>query len=108
MNYIGTIVDGDHQVRVDGSKRLRPRFDLRNHSPTGFCWGYEGSGPAQLALAILAHHADDETAQRWYHDFKHKVIARLDMDKGFTLAGGQVDEYLAEMHAKYDQGEKCK
>ncbi|MCK4554525.1 hypothetical protein KAU19_06245, partial [Candidatus Parcubacteria bacterium] len=24
-----------------------------NHSPDGFAWGYGGSGPAQLALAIL-------------------------------------------------------
>jgi len=30
------------------------RLDLFNHSPGGFEWGYGGSGPAQLALAILA------------------------------------------------------
>lgn len=30
------------------------RLDLFNHSPDGFEWGYGGSGPAQLALAILA------------------------------------------------------
>ena len=27
--------------------------ELRNHSPDGFAWGYEGSGPAQFALALL-------------------------------------------------------
>ena len=37
-------------VTVDG-RRLNPRLDLWNHSPTGFEWGYSGSGPAQLALA---------------------------------------------------------
>ena len=37
-------------VTVDG-RALDPRFDLWNHSPTGFEWGYGGSGPAQLALA---------------------------------------------------------
>jgi len=26
------------------------------HSPDGFEWGYGGSGPADLALSILAHH----------------------------------------------------
>lgn len=31
----------------------RPSQKLWNHSPTGFEWGYGGSGPAQLALAIL-------------------------------------------------------
>ena len=29
-------------------KPLNPRQELRNHSPTGFEWGYGGSGPAQL------------------------------------------------------------
>jgi hypothetical protein len=33
---------------------LPPRLDLFNHSPAGFDWGYGGSGPAQLALAMLA------------------------------------------------------
>lgn len=32
------------------------RLEIRSHSPTGFEWGYGGSGPAQLALAILADH----------------------------------------------------
>lgn len=31
---------------------LSPRNDVRNHSPDGFQWGYGGSGPAQLALAL--------------------------------------------------------
>lgn len=30
------------------------------HSPTGFEWGYEGSGPADLALSILAEHLGDK------------------------------------------------
>jgi len=39
-----------------GGKRLDPRNDIRNHSPAGFEWGYCGSGPAQLALALVVHH----------------------------------------------------
>ena len=31
----------------------RPSLRVANHSPDGFAWGYQGSGPAQLALAIL-------------------------------------------------------
>jgi len=49
-------------VVVNG-KPLNPRNDLMNHSPDGFEYGYGGSGPAQLALAILAdhfkHHPED-------------------------------------------------
>lgn len=42
---------------ADGSRYPLPtHWDIYNHSPTGFEWGYSGSGPAQLALAILADH----------------------------------------------------
>ena len=55
---------------------LDPRFDLRNHSPDGFNWGYGGSGPAQLALALLADALrNDHYAQLWYQDFKFQVVA---------------------------------
>ncbi|HJT79504.1 MAG TPA: DUF6166 domain-containing protein, partial [Gemmataceae bacterium] len=42
-------------VEEDGQFTTLPhRLDLRNHSPTGLEWGYAGSGPAQLALALAA------------------------------------------------------
>lgn len=61
------------------SKELSPErsLKLRNHSPTGFCWGYGGSGPAQLALAVLLDITDEETALSNYQDFKRDVIAGL-------------------------------
>jgi Family of unknown function (DUF6166) len=59
-------------------QRLPLRLDLYNHSPTGFEWGYGGSGPAQLALALLAHATGDgELAVRLHQDFKWAVIGRL-------------------------------
>jgi hypothetical protein len=68
------------------SKKLNPRLDLRNHSPTGFECGYAGSGPAQLALAICADVlGDDEHAQRVYQAFKTKVIAALPQDADWVL-----------------------
>ena len=45
-------------------------FDVRDHSPTGFEWGYGGSGPAQLALSILQEATDEETAVDLYQDLK--------------------------------------
>lgn len=61
-------------VTVDG-RRLNPRLDLWNHSPTGFERGCGGSGPAQLALAILADHcANKERALNWCQRFKWAVI----------------------------------
>ena len=59
---------------------LRPERSQRvkNHSPDGFNWGYGGSGPAQLALAILLEvTSDPEIALRYYHDFEQQVIAAI-------------------------------
>lgn len=67
---------GTNTVWLDG-KKLDPAKSQKvyNHSPTGFSWGYAGSGPAQLALAILLELTDKATAQRNYQRFKFDVIA---------------------------------
>jgi len=80
-------------VTVDG-RRLNPRLDLRSHSPAEFEWGYDGSGPAQLALAILADHCgNDELALNLYQRFKWEVIAVLPRYQ-WTLTGRQIDVAL--------------
>lgn len=80
-------------VTVDG-RRLNPRFDLWNHSPSGFEWGYGGSGPAQLALAILADHLDDDRqAFDFHHRFKWAVIAELP-GRGWRLTSLEIDAVL--------------
>jgi hypothetical protein len=62
-------------VRAPFDRPLDLRLDLRNHSPLGFEWGYGGSGPAQLALAILADvTGDDYWALAHYQDFKRDFI----------------------------------
>ena len=55
----------------------RASLAVRNHSPTGPEWGYNGSGPAQLALAALLAVTDRETAERRYQQFKDDFIARI-------------------------------
>jgi hypothetical protein len=81
-------------VTVDGHP-LNPRLDLYNHSPTGFEWGYCGSGPAQLALAILADHlADDRQALDMYQRFKWAVIVELPRKGSWTLTDQVIDQIL--------------
>ena len=68
----------DSDVMVDATPLdWRASLAVRNHSPTGPEWGYNGSGPAQLALAILLAVTDRETAERRYQQFKDDVIARI-------------------------------
>jgi hypothetical protein len=80
-------------VTVNGQP-LNPRHDLRNHSPDGFEWGYSGSGPAQLALAILADHlGDDARAQALYQEFKFTVVAGFQGDE-WRMNSTAIDEAL--------------
>lgn len=54
----------------------RPSQKLFNHSPDGFNWGYGGSGPAQLALALLFDATGDrQIALSNYQNFKWDVVA---------------------------------
>src|SRR5208282_6015903 len=58
------------------SRPLPLHLELRNHSPTGFAWGYGGSGPAQLALAILMDATGEQAlALRHYQEFKFQFVA---------------------------------
>jgi len=90
-----------HAVLVTVSAHpLNPRLDLWNHSPTGFEWGYGGSGPAQLALAILADHlADDRQALDIYQRFKWAVVAELPR-KGWTLSSQEIDQSLGRIRSQ--------
>ena len=69
---------------------------LRRHSPTGFEWGYGGSGPAQLALALLADATDSATlALDHYQDYKVAVVSQLPR-QGWTLTQDQILDWLAD------------
>lgn len=79
---------------TDANQTSRPlpiRLDLANHSPTGFEWGYGGSGPAQLALALCVHALDGDVARARavYMDYKTAVVARLAGDD-WRLTNDQV------------------
>lgn len=96
--YEGSRTKAGAIVTVDGEP-LDPRFELRNHSPTGFDWGYCGSGPAQLALAILASHVEDDTqALNLYQRFKWSVIAKLPR-KRWTLTSEQIQNALQSLQS---------
>ena len=103
--YEGRVLeDGTHQVvrlHADGdASALDPRLDIRNKSPSGFAWGYGGSGPGQLALAILADHLrDDSLAEDLHQPFKEQVVAQLDQRVGWRLTPAEVDAVVAELRA---------
>jgi Family of unknown function (DUF6166) len=91
-------------VEEDGEFRaLDPRHDLRCHSPTGYEWGYSGSGPAQLALALAADVLqDDEKAQDVYQRLKFKLIGGLP-DQGWILTEERLRTTIAAIELERDR-----
>ena len=101
-----TVVEGDTTGKAVNVYNLTPveSQKARNHSPDGFEFGYGGSGPAQLALAILMDYTGqkpDEWTVPWkYQDFKFKFIAPMGGDWG-QISSSQIDQWLAqEQNAK--------
>ncbi len=94
-------------------KRVRPLRHVPFHSPDGFAWGYHGSGPVDLALAILVDYFREqpprtgwlaaEQFSRWtvdsraftlHQDFKREVVARFGDE--WELSGLQIDTWLKD------------
>ena len=76
-------------------RRIRPEESLKyvNHSPTGFEFGYCGSGPAQLAFAILLDYSGQSKARQHYQNFKRDFIATM-KSEGRVIQKFQIDHWL--------------
>ncbi|HEY5742544.1 MAG TPA: DUF6166 domain-containing protein [Terrimicrobiaceae bacterium] len=89
-------------TRSSRTRLLDPRYDIRNQSPTGFTWGYAGSGPAQLALAILADYFGDKPggkalADALYQPFKFAVIVALPQECAWKMSFEEVGIILCRL-----------
>ncbi len=104
VTYIGGITKNDEEyVQVVSSnefgqildKQLPLHLDQYNVSPTGFSWGYEGSGPAQLAFCILYDFTGDlELAKRYAQTFKRTYIANLTIGENWSLQGDVLERVI--------------
>lgn len=98
--YKGAPTEHRRNVRVfvdkDAPYFLPLRLDIENKSPSGFAWGYGGSGPHQLALALLADFTQDrKQAQRLMHDLVVECISGLDGDKPWEISGDWLGRWVA-------------
>ena len=73
----------------------RPSQTLFNHSPEGYSWGYGGSGPSQLALALLLDVTQDEAlAVELYQSYKREVVAEMNINFGWHLTTFEVEHWI--------------
>jgi hypothetical protein len=65
--------------RTNSGPQVNIPHRIVKHSPDGFEWGYGGSGPADLALSILAAYIGREAAEKdgLYQEFKWEFIAPM-------------------------------
>ena len=73
-------------------------YDLPNvdqaGSPSGFEWGYGGSGPAALAMSLLEDHlADHVKAERLHQSFKSEIVEHWQGDN-WRITSGQIEDWI--------------
>jgi len=95
LAYDGPYDGGDIILRrIAGVATANVPHVIKRHSPTGYEWGYEGSGPAELALNILyAVTGDEAVAARYYQEFKRQFIARVPQPGG-VIKRAEILEWL--------------
>jgi hypothetical protein len=105
IKYVGTRTEHGCEVvkEVDGvlAGPLDLRLDLWKHSAE-FEWSYGGSGPAQLALALLADATgQDRLAVSLHQDFKFRFVGHLPRE-GFEMTAEEIEKWAADAAAKLD------
>ena len=100
-----------HQARevlvLDGHA-VTPLRHYPYHSPTGFEWGYNGSGPSDLARCILLDHYGVTPTRRGalypavaaelpvsYQAFKFAVIGRLPSSRPWSITSSEIEAWAA-------------
>lgn len=86
-------------------RSLRWQRSFPCHSPSGWNWGYGGSGPAELAVMILLDlRLEMIDAWRLHQQFKRMFIAQIDTDT-FALHEEQIRAWLDEQPSAIQESE---
>ena len=85
------------RVTVEGAP-LPEYYDVKQFTPYGFEWTYEGAEPRQLALALLVDHlGDGDRAVALSEAFMRRIVANFDND--WKLSSGDIEAALRDMDA---------
>lgn len=78
---------------------LEPSLKIRSHSPTGFEFGHHGSGPAQLALAILMDFTGKVPHPEMYQRFKSWHLSNIPHPGGI-IGGKEIQQFIDNFPGK--------
>lgn len=102
--YSGAGCNTSRAVYVDNGAGIEPLDPSQSqavqlHSREGFNWGYGGSGPQQLAIAILLDFTGDaEIAKRYAMPFKWAHVATW--GGNWKITGEEIHAWLIEERLK--------
>ena len=90
-----------HNTVYMGRRELDLHLELWNHSPTGFAWGYMGSGPTQLAKSMLYEFArysnivnGQAFAEEHGYRFKETFIGRIPQGENWVITEENITDWL--------------
>ena len=83
-----------HDVFVKEGNRVTPLRHVVKYSPTGFSWGYLGSGPADLSLSILTDCCNLKVADLLYQDFKFEFVSQWGPE--FQISSDEILNWVKE------------
>lgn len=75
-----------HLVTIEEVGQVHMLAHRVHHSPTGFSWGYAGSGPADLARSLLWDLLGAEPTPSLYQDFKFDVVSRWPQSGSWVMS----------------------
>lgn len=94
--YQGQYIDGNAVITVNE----KPLKHIVRHSPTGFSWGYGGSGPADTALSVLTDlfGGFSDLADIFYLGFKWDFVAFW--GEKWQIDESEIDKWLVSKTGK--------
>lgn len=120
--------DGVVSAAVEDGKKLTPLLHIVKHSPTGFEYGYGGSGPSDLALSILVNYFGESkfwekttvegfptvaskelaasSSMKHYQEFKQDFIQNRNKNEWFTISEGEITDWLFQREFPGGAGSK--
>lgn len=93
-------------VTTHQARPLSSGLQYVRHTSAGFDWGYLGSGPSQLAFALLLDHfGDPAPARLFYQSFKFEVVANFHRTC-WELTTAEIAEKIANLQQRLDRREE--
>jgi len=112
---------------IENGKNLNPLTHVVMHSPTGFEYGYGGSGPSDLALSILVDYFGESklwkktmvhdfptvskkeleasSSVKHYQEFKQDFIQNRGRNEWFVISEGEITDWLLQREFKKEMEE---